>query len=88
MGNSEEEKCSEIMGHISRDGDILGGRGDAQIRNYFSQIIRNRGCESLETKVAWDRIEWRRVIASNQSQECIFNDDDSHTLFIILFIES
>ena len=30
--------------------------------------------------LAWDRIEWGRVIASNQSQDSVLNDDESYNL--------
>ena len=36
---------------------------------YFPQIMKNTGCETVrEVKdLAWDRVKWKQVIASNQS---------------------
>ena len=36
------------------------------------------GCETLREvkELARDRAEWRRVVASNQSLDCLLNDDE------------
>ena len=67
------------MGHTLRHGGLLrdilegevgkkSGRGRPRLK-YFDQIIRDMGCETFREvkQLAGDRVEWRRVVASNQS---------------------
>ena len=67
------------MGHTLRHGgllrDILEGevgkkRGRGRPRlEYFNQIIGDMGCQTFREvkQLAGDRVEWRRIVASNQS---------------------
>ena len=87
------------MGHTLRHGehclgdDILQGeveqkRGRGRPRlKHFDQIIRDMGCVTFREakKLARDIAEWRRVVALNQSQDCVLNDDDEK-LYITFFV--
>ena len=70
--------------HVGLLSDILegevgkkGGRGRLRSK-YFDQIIGDMGYETFREvkELPWDRAEWRRVVASNQSKDCVLNDDD------------
>ena len=77
---SEEEKRSDDGAHTETWGiaqEYLE-RGGGKEKGKFDQIIRDMGCEAIREakQLAGDRAEWRRVVASNQPQDCVFNDDD------------
>ena len=79
---SEDVKRSDDREHTETLGLAQGYLGREEMGRprleYFDQIIRDMGCETFrEVKgLAWDRVKWRRGVMSNQSQDCVLNDDE------------
>ena len=79
LWKSLKKRRGQMMGHTLRHGgllrDILEGevgkkRGRGRPRlEYFNQIIGDMGCQTFREvkQLAGDRVEWRRIVASNQS---------------------
>ena len=45
---------------------------------YFHQIMKDMGCGTFREmkELTWDRVERRGAVLSNQSQDCILDDDE------------
>ena len=77
MGHTHTESRGIDQGYFGRGDGKEKGKGRSRLK-YFDQTILDMECETFREvkQLAGDRAEWRRVVASNQSKDCVLNDDD------------